>query len=216
MGPIALARETVWPRPDRPRVNRVLRSRPLDAGTLLRLEGEYWTIAYLGQVFRIRDAVGLRHLAQLLWHPEREFHALDLMRALALSGGSRRGRPPCRNGPAVDAHAAEAYRRRVRELHEALAEAETREDLGKTDAIRRELDAILRELRHGTQGRRIKVDVERARVAVTKGIKASLASIRAVHPALADHLDASVKRGYVCVYRPDTRFPIRWDWERNT
>jgi hypothetical protein len=54
-------------------------------------------------------------------------------------------------------------------------------------------------------------EAERARIAVTKGIKATLARIRAGHRALADHLDVSVKRGYVCVYRPDPRSPIRWE-----
>src|SRR5882724_2863601 len=95
------------------------RLEPADARTvdraLLRLEGEYWTMIYVGRTLRLRDAVGLRHLAQLLWHPQREFHALDLMRALALAGGSRGGRLPRSDAPALDAHAAAAYRRRVRE-----------------------------------------------------------------------------------------------------
>ena len=178
---------------------------------LLRLEGEYWTIIYVGRTLRLRDAVGLRHLAQLLWHPQREFHALDLMRALALAGGSRGGRLPGSDTRVIDGQAATAYRHRVRELDEELAEAETRDDLGRTDAIRRELDAILRELRHGTRGRHMKLEAERARTAVTKSIKATLARIRAAHLALADHLDTSLKRGYVCVYRPDPRSPIRWN-----
>ena len=180
--------------------------------TVLRLEGEYWTIVYADQVLRIRDAVGLHHLAQLLRHPRREFHALDLMRALALSRGSRGGRPSRGSAPPVDAVATTAYRRRIRELEEELAEAEAWDDLGRTESIRRELDAILRELRHGPRGREMKLDGERARIAVTKAIKTTLAHIRKGHSDLADHLDASVKRGYVCVYRPDPRSPIRWDW----
>ena len=53
-------------------------------------------------------------------------------------------------------------------------------------------------------------NIERARVAVTKNIKAALLRIREHHPALADHLDATVRRGYACAYRPDPRVPIRW------
>jgi hypothetical protein len=45
---------------------------------------------------------------------------------------------------------------------------------------------------------------------VTKGIKKALAKLAAAHPALADHLTATVKRGYLCVYRPDPRRPIHW------
>ena len=180
-------------------------------GCIFRLEGEYWTVVYTGQVLRIRDAVGVRHLGQLLWHPHREFHALDLMRAVAVSGQSRGGRPSRADTPDVDADAAGAYRRRVHELQEELAEAQAQADLGRTASIRRDLDAILHELRHGVLGRQIQVDAERARVAVTKAIKAALERIRRVHFVLAGHLDASVKRGYVCVYRPDPRCPIRWD-----
>ena len=179
---------------------------------LLRLEGEYWTIVYAGTIVRMRDTVGLRHLAQLLWHPQREFHALDLMRALALAGGSHGGRPAGAGANAVDAPAATAYRRRIRDLGEELAEAELRDDLGRIESIRRELDALVLELRDGARGRHLRVDAERARVAVTKAIKATLARLRPAHPALGAHLDASVKRGYVCIYRPDPRCPIQWDW----
>ena len=185
--------------------------RSLPDRCILRLEGDYWTMVYAGQVVRIRDVVGLRHLAQLLWHPHREFHALDLMRAVALAGGSRAGRPP---GPGVcgaDGRATAMYRQRMRELEEELIEAQTLNDLGRKQAITAELDALLRELRAGSQGRRMKTDAERARVAVTKGIKAALGRIRQGHLALAAHLEVSVKRGYVCVYRPDPRLPIRWD-----
>jgi hypothetical protein len=31
-----------------------------------------------------------------------------------------------------------------------------------------------------------------------------------VHPALANYLAGTVKRGYLCVYRPDPRRPIVW------
>ncbi len=180
--------------------------------TVLRLEGEYWTFVYANEVFRIRDAVGLRHLAQLLWHPQREFHVLDLMRGLALAGRTRGGRLAGSDASVIDARAAAAYRHRIHELQEDLAEVEARNDLGRAGSIRGELDAILRELRHGARGRHMKLDAERARTAVTKGIKATLTRVRTAHRTLADHLDASVKRGYVCIYRPDPRCPIRWDW----
>ena len=186
-------------------------TRPIDR-CLLRLEGDYWTIVYDERVVRVRDAVGLRHLAQLLWHPQREFHSLDLMRALALSGGSRGGRPPGIATADVDAYAAAAYRRRIQELEEELAEARARDDLGRTASIHRELDTLLRELRDGVRGRHMRADAERARIAVTKAIRSTLIRMKPTHPELAAHLAATVKRGYVCVYRPDPRCPIRWDW----
>ncbi len=179
---------------------------------LFRREGEYWAVLYADQVVRIRDTVGVRHLAQLLWHPQREFYALDLMRALALSGDSRGGaRAAKMASPNIDKQAALAYQQRVRSLERELADAEGMNDVGRVDGLRGEIDTILHELRASAHGRWLREDAERARVAVTKSIKAVLGRIRAVHEVLADHLDASVKRGYVCVYRPDPRCPIRWD-----
>ena len=52
--------------------------------------------------------------------------------------------------------------------------------------------------------------VEPARVAVTKGIKRAIETIAARHPALAAHLEATVRRGYLCRYAPDPRHPIAW------
>ena len=55
-----------------------------------------------------------------------------------------------------------------------------------------------------------RADLERARLAVTKAMKAALARIEVAHPELGRHLAATVHRGYACVYRPDPRAPIAW------
>jgi hypothetical protein len=185
---------------------------PSEEPYVFRREGEYWTVAYDGAVVRLRDSTGLRHLAQLLWHPHREFHVLELMRALALAGRSRGGRPPATAVADVDRVAATAYRQRVQELQEDLAEAESWQDLGQRQRLREEIDALLGELGQGTGRRYLRTDAERARTAVTKALKAALSRIRAGHPSLASHLDAALKRGYVCIYRPDPRAPIGWTW----
>lgn len=52
---------------------------------------------------------------------------------------------------------------------------------------------------------------ERARLAVTKGIRAALARIEAASPELGQHLQATIRRGYLCAYVPDPRHPIRWE-----
>ncbi|MGH7822111.1 MAG: hypothetical protein ACREQ9_20300, partial [Candidatus Binatia bacterium] len=43
-----------------------------------RRRGDYWTISYRDQTVRLRDAKGLRYLACLLRHPERELHVVEL------------------------------------------------------------------------------------------------------------------------------------------
>src|SRR5215468_11568586 len=64
-----------------------------------RREGEYWTVRYEGSVARLKDAKGPRYLAQLLGHPGREFHAVDL----AAAGGQARRPAPSAAGDAARA-----------------------------------------------------------------------------------------------------------------
>jgi len=52
---------------------------------------------------------------------------------------------------------------------------------------------------------------ERARLTVTKAIKAALAKISERHPTLGQHLSATIRRGYLCSYTPDPRNPIQWE-----
>ena len=64
-----------------------------------------------------------------------------------------------------------------------------------------------------TRGRRRSTPpqaVEQARVAVTTGIKRAIETIAGRHPTLAAHLEATVRRGYLCRYAPDPRHPIAW------
>ena len=51
---------------------------------------------------------------------------------------------------------------------------------------------------------------ERARVNITRAIRAALARIRAHSPALAGHLDVTIHTGTFCSYTPDPRAPITW------
>ena len=114
-----------------------------DPRNLLRREGEYWTIAFDGNVVRLRDAKGIRYLARLLERPGERLRAIDLTG----DGG----------GPDPDPAAA-----------------------------------------------------ERARVNVTRAIGAVRRRIATLHPPLADHLEATLRTGSFCSYRPDPRVPIRW------
>jgi hypothetical protein len=50
---------------------------------IFRKEGEYWTVGYSGNAFRLKDTKGLGYLAHLLRHPAVEFHVLDLVGGIA-------------------------------------------------------------------------------------------------------------------------------------
>lgn len=54
-------------------------------------------------------------------------------------------------------------------------------------------------------------EAERARVNVTRAIKAAVDRIAEVHPALGVHLRGTVRTGTWCVYAPDPRLEVRWE-----
>jgi hypothetical protein len=196
----------------------------LDAGAagVFRREGDVWVVTWAGRTVRMRDVRGFAYLAVLLRHPDRELHATDVMR---LATGDQVGEGPRTRpdgelatsadlghaGTILDARARDEYRTRLAELREELAEAEGLNDLGRTQRLREEIEVLLQQLAGAKGGRRVASHGERARVAVTKGLKRALERIAASHPELGRHLTATVRRGYFCVYRPDPARPVRWD-----
>jgi len=190
-----------------------------------RREGQYWSIAFAGEAFRLKDVKGLHYLAHLLRHPGREFHVMDLAAAEQEGeAGGLRTRPaledelhrarPADTGPILDEQAKMAYRARLRELEEELAEATSWADPVRAAKARQEMQFLADELAAavGLRGRDRTAGspAERARVSITKAVKIALSRIRAHSPALADHLDATVHTGTFCSYAPDPRVPITW------
>jgi hypothetical protein len=193
---------------------------------LFRCEGEYWTISYDGAVVRLRDAKGLRHLARLLAHPGREFHAVDLAAAegqpaplgSTASGGEPElaARPDLGDaGPLLDAAAKAAYQARLAELRAELEEAEGFHDLARAARARQELDFLVGELARavglGGRDRRAASHAERARLNATRAIRAAMANLAAANPSLGRHLSSTVRTGRYCSYTPDPRLPIAWE-----
>jgi hypothetical protein len=77
-----------------------------------------------------------------------------------------------------------------------------------------EIDVLTDELQHGIGlGHRVRAagsPVERARVSVTRAIKAALAAIAAADAALGHYLAATIKTGTFCSYGPDPRDAPVW------
>jgi tetratricopeptide (TPR) repeat protein len=199
-------------------------SRGSAAGALpnvFRREGEYWAVAYEGEAFRLKDSKGLRYIARLLAMPGDTVHALELV--AAERGGVRTersaepGLPPSRGGDSgeiLDARAGAAYRRRLAELEEELEEARRFADPERAAALESERDALVRELAaafglHG-RPRRTGSPAERARVSVTRAIRAAIARVRDHSPALGEHLERTIHTGRLCSYTPDPRALVDW------
>jgi hypothetical protein len=187
-----------------------------------RCEGETWWLTFAEQSVRLRDLKGLRYLARLLAEPGREFHALELVafereapEANSTIAGHELGGLVQDAGPLLDARAKEAYRRRLKEIEDDLAEATAMRDVSRIAQVEVEREFLMRELERavglGGRDRRAGSTSERARVSVTRALRQALSRIREHHGPLADHLERTIHTGRHCTYRPDPRVPVAWN-----
>jgi pimeloyl-ACP methyl ester carboxylesterase len=200
---------------------------------VFRREGEFWTIACWGEVFRLKDVRGLAYIAYLLGHPGEEFHVLSL----ASKAGGKQDKADELAEPAteeqatqsnltvgrmgdagemLDAQAKAAYKRRMAELREQLEEARELNQLELADRLEDEIETLGRELSRavglGGRDRWAASASERARINVTRAIKVALERIAEHNPALAALLTNGIRTGTFCSYTPDSRLPVSWQF----
>jgi len=115
----------------------------------------------------------------------------------------------------LDAQAKAQYRARLEDLAEELREAEQWNDRERLARATEERESLAHELAAaiglGGRDRKAASDAERARVNVTRSIKAALERIGEHSPALGRHLGATLRTGQYCSYVPDPRTPVRWE-----
>ncbi|MFC0438958.1 ATP-binding protein [Kutzneria buriramensis] len=157
----------------------------------LRRDGDYWLLTAGPEHARLDDRRGLRYLHALLSSPGKEIPALDLA-----AGGP--GLAAVSTTPLLDETALRAYRSR----------------LGLLSDDDPERAFILDELRRATglggRPRSASAEAERARVNVTRTLRAALDRIAAQAPRAAAHLQASIRTGLACRYDPGPGGPVRW------
>jgi ElaB/YqjD/DUF883 family membrane-anchored ribosome-binding protein len=162
-------------------------------------EGELWTIR-ADTTFRLRDSRGLSILAKLVTHPQREFHATDLVAPDGEQGHVEDA------GEVLDARAIASYKRRLVDLREAEAEAIQNHDPQRAANLREEIEAFAHELAQGVglggRGRKASSTAEKARINVRKRLLDVFTRIGEHSPALAKHLKQAVKTGNFCSYDP--------------
>lgn len=172
---------------------------------VFRKEGDYWILVFNGVETRVKDAKGLHDMAHLLARPNQEVHALDLVGSI--TSDHPRQAVESDAGDVLDEAARSAYKHRLAELEEEMAEAETNGDAMRFERARDERDAIASELAssYGLGGRARKLGdrSDRARATVTWRIRAALARIEKSHPMLGRHLRNSIKTGTFCSYAPE-------------
>ena len=170
--------------------------------------GEFWTINYGSVALTLRDIKGLRYIQRLLEHPGEQFHALDLLAPPEAGPGSD-GSPIDLNalpvgvtvrrglsgdaGQMLDAHAKRDYQRRHAELKEQLEDLLERGERERAEEVEAELDILRRQLSNafgiGGRDRRAGSNAERARLNVSRSIRAALQKVSEHHADFGELLN---------------------------
>ena len=194
-------------------------------------EGDFWTVSFEGVTSRVRDAKGMRYLRQLFAHPGREFHVLALvadvdgpsskqtpspgrMSDVALDQLGMHRDDDATAGVVLDAQARLAYRSRLIDLEAERDEAEAANDPGRRARAEAEIAFLGQELSRafgmGGRARRAGSMAERARVSVTRALRAAIDRLGKANPTLGRHLETTIRTGTFCSYTPDPRVPPAW------
>jgi hypothetical protein len=184
---------------------------PLVGLVHFRASGDTRTIGRGDATIVVRDLKGLRYIARLLAEPNREFRAVDLVRWD--TGGDER--PATGAGlPVLDDAAKRAYRRRLADIEEDIADARAANDPARAELAERDRWYLVEELKRATglggRARETGDDAERARVSVTRSIRYSIERLAASAPDVAAHLDRHVTTGTFCAYTSDPLQPVHW------
>src|SRR5216684_213464 len=219
-------------------VTTLFQNTSLPEQAILRQEGEYWTVGYGANAFRLKDTKGLAYLARLLRHPAVEFHVLDLAGGIAGQHHDDETRQSAHclprgdeylekagihvgglgdAGEMLDDTAKAAYRRRLSELREELEEAKELGNVERAEKAEQEIDALTSELSRavglGGRNRRAASASERARQSISKTIKSVVEKIAQSDARLGDIFSRCVKTGNFCSYQADPALPIAWEFD---
>ena len=173
----------------------------------LTRDGDDWLLQAGEERARLRDSRGMRYLRRLVASPGRDIAAFDL----AADGA---GLVVAQEAPLLDDTARAAYRRRLAELDDELEAADRAGDETRARRAAGERDQLLAELGRATglggRDRRASAESERARVNVTRTLRATIDRIMLAAPRCGAHLAASVRTGRACRYEPAPGGPARW------
>ena len=162
-----------------------------------------WLLGYGGRDFCLQDAKGMRHLATLLSQPDTRVAAVSLAAASENDSGDPPGTAAFAAGPSAD------YRARAAELREELAEAQAFNDPERVVLAQEQLESLATELAALPEPKG--AAVERARINVTRSIRAALRRIADHDAELGALLQSGVRTGALCSYEPDPGMPLDWD-----
>jgi hypothetical protein len=177
-----------------------LRLGALPPRAALRREQDVWLLEYDGRSICLPDAKGLHHLATLFERPGTPVTSVQLAHDVTDGGRDRA------------AAVLGAYRSRALDLREELAEAQSFNDPERISRTRHELELLAADMARADD--MSSAAGERARINVTRAIKAAVRRIAEHEPELGHHLRAAVRTGTACTYEPDPGLPLKWEVNR--
>jgi hypothetical protein len=117
-------------------------------------------------------------------------------------------------GELVDASARTAYRHRIEALRSEIDDALAMGAEDRAEALQGELDALVGQLAQafglGGRSRRGSSAAERARLNVTRALRAATARVSEALPEAGPVLDQRLRTGLYCAYEPADTDPVRW------
>ena len=182
----------------------------------LRREERCWVVAYRDLRTRLPDTKGLRYLAELVRSPGVERHALDLVDRVEGVGadGDVDRRRLGDAGELLDSRARSAYRHRIEALRSDIDDALDRGAEHQAEVLQAELDQLAAQLAQafglGGRSRRASSVAERARVNVTRALRAAIDRVTECAPDAGEVLDRRVRTGMYCAFEPDAGDAVRW------
>jgi hypothetical protein len=168
-----------------------------------------WLIGPDGAAVTVRALRGYSYLRELVRRPGLPISALDLV----ANGTGTVAQPGV--GQTLDRQAIHAYRGRLRDIDDDVAEAEQWSDTGRIEALHAERDALVDQLAAavGLGGRTRDSGGsthERARIAATKAIGAAITHIAEIDEPLGRHLQTTIRTGKYCCYQPPASEQPAW------
>lgn len=185
---------------------------PPGAVAVCARDGLQWRIDLADRSVLVEHSVGMLHLAVLLANPGTDVAAIELAGGAAVLG-ARNVRSSLSAQPVLDRSAVHDYRQRLARLRTEIDDLEAAGQPASAAKARTERDWLLAELATsaGLGGRRrsFSDDKERARLAVGRAIRRSVARVSAEDPVVGEHLRRRIHTGVQCSYRPGTA-AARW------
>ena len=117
-------------------------------------------------------------------------------------------------GELLDARARVSYRHRIEQLRAEADEALAAGLLETAEAKQTELDQLVAQLAQafglGGRDRRAASAAERARLNVTRALRAATAKLAEALPHAGPALDRRIRTGLYCAYEPTDADQVRW------